>query len=239
MVVWRSGVWLAGRAELLKSFVGQEVLCLTENLCPPDASLRRKLHHHLTSLCLMMLFYVFYRGCCVWERHLSLFRAATPEKHRAAAKQREAKGCCQTQQVISVTLSFILIVKITLPDDGFVKKKNIFFFSQWNRLHLSPSGCAVGSHACESHDLRVLSVQELLLGRCNAAVPGAGAVRPLDAGVVVGLASVHLLLDHQVRPQTLLRGGDLTGQRGTAHDLWETHKAASLNCVHNLFYLQT
>lgn len=67
--------------------------------------------------------------------------------------------------------------------------------------------------------LRVLSVKELLLGRCDATVPGAGAVCPLDAGVMVGLASVYLLLDHQVCPQTLLRGGDLTGQRGTEQNL--------------------
>lgn len=67
--------------------------------------------------------------------------------------------------------------------------------------------------------LRVLSIEELLLGWCNTAVPGAGAVRPLDAGVVVGLTSVYLLLDHQVCPQTLLRSRDLTGQRRTAHNL--------------------
>lgn len=59
MIVRRSGIDL-WRAELLKSFVGQEVLCITENLYPPDASLRRKLHHHLTSLCLMMLFDLFF-----------------------------------------------------------------------------------------------------------------------------------------------------------------------------------
>lgn len=71
--------------------------------------------------------------------------------------------------------------------------------------------------------LRLLAVQELLLGWGDAAVPGAGVVRPLDAGVVVGLASVHLLIDHQVGPQTLLRSRDLTGQRGTAHDLHTEH----------------
>lgn len=67
--------------------------------------------------------------------------------------------------------------------------------------------------------LRVAAVQELLLGRGNAAVPGAGVIRPLDAGVVLGLAAVHLLVDHQVGPQTLLRRGDLTGQGGAAHNL--------------------
>lgn len=72
--------------------------------------------------------------------------------------------------------------------------------------------------------LRVLGVQEVLLGWRHAAVPGAGAVRPLDAGVVVGLAPVHLLLDHQVRPQALLRGRDLTGQGRAAHDLQEHAK---------------
>lgn len=118
-------------------------------------------------------------------------------------------------------------------------KKN-FFFSLNGTVYIYLRQAVQWAVTRASHmTLRVLSVQELLLGRCDAAVPGAGAVRPLDAGVVVGLASVHLLLDHQVRPQTLLRGGDLAGQRGTAHDLWGTHKAASLNCVHNPFYLHT
>lgn len=51
-------------------------------------------------------------------------------------------------------------------------------------------------------------------------------VRPLDAGVVVGLATVDQLLNHQVRPQTLFWGGDLAGQGGAAHDL-EEHTESS------------
>lgn len=97
---------------------------------------------------------------------------------------------------------------------------------QWNRLHLFSSG-----QSGAPSDLRVVGVQELLLGRCDAAIPGAGAVCPLDAGVVVGLASVHLLLDHQVRPQTLLRSRDLAGQRGTAHDLQRQNNLHNTVCT--------
>lgn len=66
MTVYRSGIdWWSRRTKLLKSCAGQEVLCLNEDLYPPDASLRRKLHHHLTSLCLMMLFHLFIQRRCV------------------------------------------------------------------------------------------------------------------------------------------------------------------------------
>lgn len=69
-------------SELLKSFVGrgggQEVLCLTENLFPPDASLRRKLHHHSTSLCLMMLFCFFGFFCFFFNSPLCLRTTSEP-----------------------------------------------------------------------------------------------------------------------------------------------------------------
>lgn len=202
MAVWILGIdWR--RSELLKiALKGQEVLCLTENFYPPDASLRRKLHH-LTSLCLMMLF------CC-------FYRAAVSENNPWASPNiKSGKGLFSDQQVISVTLA--------LPFFLIIKKKKITLF-HWNCVHLSPSGSAACSRMC----LGVLGIQELLFGWCDAAVPGAGAVCPLDAGVMVGLATVHLLLDHQVCPQALLRSRDFTGQRGTAHNLQKHSTIRSL-----------
>lgn len=90
----------------------------------------------------------------------------------------------------------------------------MFYFNIWIIVYILPSSCEFGCMG-----LRVLSVQKLFLWWCDTAVPGAGAVCPLDTGVVVSLASVHLLLNHQVCPQTLLRSGNRTGQGRTADDL--------------------
>lgn len=222
MIVRRLGTdWWSRRAELIKSFAGQEVLCLTENFYPPDASLRRTFHHHSTSLCLMMHFVCFYTDA-VSENNLWAFplqcwtwkypRIAFSDWNACGQQiQREAKDCFQTSSYFQSHLPFFCVKKkITLPDVVILNFIGIvyIYFRQ-----------AVQWAVKRATWLGVLGIQELLLGRCDAAVPGAGAVRPLDAGVVVGLASVHLLLDHQVRPQTLLRSGDLTGQRGTAHNL--------------------
>lgn len=116
MIVRRSGIdWWSRRAELLKSFAGQEVLCLTENLYPPDASLRRKLHHHLTSLCLMMLFDLFLQ---------TLRLRTTSEPLRVEVVGR----LFSDRQVILVTLALPFILsKITLPDVVVLNFKGIVY----------------------------------------------------------------------------------------------------------------
>lgn len=149
---------------------------------------------------------LFLQSCCVWEQPLSL------SKHKEWQRVvfRPAGHFCH----ISFAFFFFFNYK---------KKKKITLF-HWNCVHLSPSGSAACSRMC----LGVLGIQELLFGWCDAAVPGAGAVCPLDAGVMVGLATVHLLLDHQVCPQALLRSRDFTGQRGTAHNLQKHSTIRSL-----------
>lgn len=127
MAVWILGIdWW--RSELLKiALKGQEVLCLTENFYPPDASLRRKLHH-LTSLCLMMLF------CC-------FYRAAVSENNPWASPNiKSGKGLFSDQQVISVTLA--------LPFFFFFnyKKKKNHFISLELCTFISVRLCGVQSH---------------------------------------------------------------------------------------------
>ena len=71
-----------------------------------------------------------------------------------------------------------------------------------------------------SFGLGVLDVEKLLLGRGRAAVPGARALAPLDAGVVLHLPPVHVVLLHRpVCPETLVRGGDEAGDGEAARDL--------------------
>ena len=72
-----------------------------------------------------------------------------------------------------------------------------------------------GAAAC----LRVLDVEEPLLGRRCSAVPRAGAVIPLDAGEELGLVPVDALLCDPVHPQALVQGGGVAGGRGAARDL--------------------
>lgn len=67
--------------------------------------------------------------------------------------------------------------------------------------------------------LRVLDVEKLLLGGRRPAVPGAGAVAPLDAGEELGLVPVDVLLGDPVHPQALVRRGDVAGDHGAARDL--------------------
>lgn len=67
--------------------------------------------------------------------------------------------------------------------------------------------------------LRVFHFQKLFFGRRDSAVPGAGAVSSLDAGVVVRLAPMNYLLRHPICPQTLLWGADLAWEGCTACDL--------------------
>lgn len=147
---------------------------------------------------------LFLQSSCVWEQPLSL------SKHKEW--QRVVFRPAGHFRHISFAFFF-----------NYLKKKKITLF-HWNCVHLSPSGSAACSRMC----LGVLGIQELLFGWCDAAVPGAGAVCPLDTGVMVGLATVHLLLDHQVCPQALLRSRDFTGQRGTAHNLQKHSTIRSL-----------
>lgn len=67
--------------------------------------------------------------------------------------------------------------------------------------------------------LRFLDVQEVLLGRGGAAVPGAGAVAPLDAGKVFGLVPDDVVVHHPVRPQAFRLRVDGAGDGVTAVDL--------------------
>lgn len=70
-----------------------------------------------------------------------------------------------------------------------------------------------------SFGLGVLDVEKLLLGGGHAAVPGARAVAPLDAGVVLRLPPAHDLLHRPVCPETLVRGGDEARDGEAARDL--------------------
>lgn len=74
-----------------------------------------------------------------------------------------------------------------------------------------------------SFGLGVLDVEKLLLGGGHAAVPGARAVAPLDASVVLRLPPIHVVLLHRpVCPETLVRGGDEAGDGEAARDLRTT-----------------
>lgn len=123
---------------------------------------------------------------------------------------------------IDKMLNFIFRTAANFYDNNFTFLNSLIFYFN----------CLVSIYLCHVADLRVLCIQKLLLGRGNTTVPRAGAVCSLDTSVMVGLASVHLLLDHQVRPETLLRGWDLTGQRGTAHNLQKyTKQSPSALCT--------
>lgn len=147
MIVRRSGVdWWSRRAELLKRFVGQEVLCLTENLYPPDASLRRKLHHHLTSLCLMMLF-CFYRDAAsennLWASSVKGEQCWGWKRPRVALADWNANGQQHKERLKVVFRPAGNFSHISFAFFFFIKKKkkkNHFDLRfQWNCLHLFSS----------------------------------------------------------------------------------------------------
>lgn len=74
-----------------------------------------------------------------------------------------------------------------------------------------------------SFGLGVLDVEKLLLGGGHAAVPGARAVAPLDASIMLCLPPIHVVLLHRpVCPETLVRGGDEAGDGEAARDLRTT-----------------
>lgn len=59
-----------------------------------------------------------------------------------------------------------------------------------------------------SDELGFADVDELFLGGRATPVPAAGAVAPLDAGVVLGLVPVQPPLHQPVRPQAFVGGCD-------------------------------
>lgn len=66
---------------------------------------------------------------------------------------------------------------------------------------------------------RFADVYEVLLGGRPPSVPAAGAIAPLDAGVVLGLVPVELPLNQPVRPQALVGGCDGAGHHVARGDL--------------------
>lgn len=169
---------------------------------PSDASLRRKLRHHSTSLCVTMRLSCF-------------FTTGAESQNKRWASQRVTNNTdTHTEERLRTVFRLAVwqiihqIIIIPFSKNKFVNLNEFCVFLS----RTSPAG------------LRIASVQELLLGRRDAAVPGAGVIRPLDAGVVLSLPAIHLLVDHQVGPQTLLRRGDLTGQGGAAHNLDTGHR---------------
>lgn len=187
------------RAELCKSFARQEVLCLNKNF---KSSWRQPQEEVTSSLDQSMSYDA---TLFVLTETLSLRTTSEPQDNRVRERPKIVLRAARhfSHIYFNIQKHVCLMVLCFISMEWFT-----FIFVKLCHKH---SGAAAG--------LRVLHVQELLLGWCNTAVPGAGAVRPFHTGVVVGLASVHLLLDHQVRPKALLWSRDLTGQRGTAHDL--------------------
>lgn len=155
MIVRGSGVdWRSRRAELLKSFAGQEVLCLTEDSFPPDASLRRKLHHHLTSLCLMMLF-------CSSSQTLRLRTTSEPLRKQLTLSNGGAEsGLASLSRTEMLTdnehrerrkVVFRPAGNFSHISFAFVIKNHFawcYLKFQWNRLHLFSPGCVAGSQEC-------------------------------------------------------------------------------------------
>lgn len=238
MIVRRLGTdWWSRRAELIKSFAGQEVLCLTENFYPPDASLRRTFHHHSTSLCLMMHFVCFYTDA-VSENNLWAFplqcwtwkypRIAFSDWNACGQQiQREAKDCFQTSSYFQSHLPFFLCQK----------KKNHFAWCcylkfHWNRLHLFSSGCAVGSQACH------LTRGPRHPGTPSWAVRRRGTrsrSRPPSWRRRSGWPGVRAPASRSSGPSTDTpqERRSHRAERDSAQSA-ETHKTVSLYCLHNL-----